>query len=243
MKAHLIIADHRANRLLFAMPPNDLSYLEPHLEIVSLRKGQVIYEAGETLHHAYFPHDTVISLITVMENGSTAEVAICGREGVMGLISATVTRQSFGNYVVQMTGTASRISLDQMQVAVGARPGIAQLIQNFAEAMQVRILQSVACNAVHSVESRMCRWVLSTYHRTDQTVLPLTHETLAERLGVQRSTVSAIMGKLQAAGLISQVRGGIVITDSSKLEQTACECYRKLHATFERLLPHTFTRL
>jgi CRP-like cAMP-binding protein len=142
---------------------------------------------------------------------------------------------------VQMTGTASRISVDQMHMAVGARLGIAQLIQNFAEAMQVRILQSVACNAIHTVESRMCRWILSTCHRTDQTVLPLTHEALAERLGVQRSTVSAIMGKLQAAGLISQVRGGIVITDSSKLEQTACECYRKLHATFERLLPHTFT--
>ena len=157
MKAHLKIADHRANRLLFAMPPDDLAYLEPHLEIVSLRKGQVIYEAGETLHHDYFPHDTVISLIAVMEKGSTAEVASCGREGVTGLIPATVTRQSFGSYVVEMTGTASRISLDQMKVAVGARPGIAQVIQNFAEAMQVRIIQSVDCNAIHSVESRMCR--------------------------------------------------------------------------------------
>lgn len=242
MKAHLNKADHRANRLLLAMPPDDLVYLEPHLEIVSLRKGQVIYQAGETLQHAYFPHDTVISLIAVMENGSTAEVAICGREGVMGLIPATVTRRAFGNYLVQMTGTASRIYVDQMHMAVEARPGIAQLIQNFAEAMQVRILQSVACNAIHSVESRMCRWILSTYHRTDQIVLPLTHEALAERLGVQRSTVSIVMGKLQATGLISQVRGGIVITDSSKLEQTACECYRKLYATFEHLLPHTFTR-
>src|SRR3712207_8739833 len=108
MKAHLKIADHRTNRLLFAMPPHDLSYLEPYLEIVRLRKGQAIYEAGETLHHAYFPHDTVISLMAVMEDGSTTEVAICGREGVMGLIPATITRQSFGNYVVQMTGTASR---------------------------------------------------------------------------------------------------------------------------------------
>jgi CRP-like cAMP-binding protein len=243
MKAKSNTANYRANRLLFAMQPDDLAYLVPHLEIISFRKGQVIYEAGETMNHAYFPHDTVISLMAAMEDGSTAEVAICGREGVMGLIPAAVTRRSFGNYVVQMMGTASRISFEQMQMAVGARPGISHLMQNFAEAMQVSILQSVACNAIHSVESRMCRWVLSTYHRTNQTVLPLTHETLAERLGVQRSTVSAIMGKLQAGGLINQVRGGIVITDSNKLEQTACECYRKLRATFERLLPHTFTRL
>jgi CRP-like cAMP-binding protein len=243
MKAHLTIAGHRANRLLLAMQPDDLAYLEPHLEVVGLRKAQVIYAAGETLHYAYFPHDTVISLIAVMEDGSTAEVAICGREGLVGTIPTTVTRQAFGNYIVQMTGTASRISLDHLQVAIGARPRIAQLIQNFAEAMQVRVLQSVACNAIHSVESRICRWILSAYHRTDQTVLPLTHETLADRLSVQRSTVSAIMGKLQSAGLIRQVRGGIVINDSAKLERTSCECYRKVRATFERLLPHTFTRL
>jgi CRP-like cAMP-binding protein len=233
-------AEHRTNRLLFALEPDDLAYLEPHLEVVSLRRGQIICETGQALHYAYFPHDAVISLVAVMENGRTAEMAVCGREGVVGLIPASVTRQAFGNYVVQMQGTASRIPLDQLQAAVQARPLIARLMQRFAEAMQARILQSVACNAVHSVEQRLCRWILSTRHRTERLVLPLTHEILAERLGVQRSTVTAIMGKLQAAGVIQQVRGGITITDSVKLEQSSCECYRRLRTTFERLLPHTF---
>ncbi|WP_262269689.1 Crp/Fnr family transcriptional regulator [Microvirga yunnanensis] len=209
--------------------------------MVSLRRGQIICEAGEALHYAYFPHDAVISLVAVMENGSTAEMAVCGREGVVGLIPASVTRQAFGNYVVQMRGTASRISLDQLQAVLQARPLVARLINRFAEAMQARILQSVACNTVHSVEQRLCRWILSTRHRTDEVVLPLTHELLAERFGVQRSTVTTIMGKLQAAGVIQQVRGGITIADSVKLEQSSCECYRRLRTTFERLLPHTFT--
>jgi CRP-like cAMP-binding protein len=234
-------ADHRANRLLFALEPDDLAYLWPDLEMVSLRRGQIICEAGKALPHAYFPHDAVISLVAVMENGSTAEMAICGQEGVVGLMPASATRQAFGNYVVQMPGTASRIYLDQLQAAIQARPLIAKLMNRFAEAMQARILQSVACNAVHSVEQRLCRWILSTRHRRDQSVLPLTHEVLAERLGVQRSTVTAIMGRLQAAGVIQQVRGGIVVTDDGKLEQSSCECYRRLRTTFERLLPHTFT--
>ncbi len=233
-------AEHHANRLLFALEQDDFIYLEPHLEMVSLRRGQIICEAGEVLHHAFFPHDAVISLVSVMENGNTAEMAVCGREGVVGLLPASVTRQAFGNYVVQMAGTASRISLDQLQAAIQARPLIARLMNRFAEAMQVHILQSVACNAVHSVEQRLCRWILSTRHRTDQSVLPLTHEVLAERLGVQRSTVTAIMGKLQAAGVIQQVRGGITIADCVKLEQSSCECYRRLRTTFKRLLQHTF---
>ncbi|WP_246498941.1 Crp/Fnr family transcriptional regulator [Microvirga soli] len=234
-------AQHHANRLLFALEQDDLIYLKPHLEMVSLRRGQIICEAGEVLHHAFFPHDAVISLVSVMENGSAAEMAVCGREGVVGLIPASVTRQAFGNYVVQMAGTSSRISMDQLQAAIQARPLIARLMNRFAEAMQARILQSVACNAVHSVEQRLCRLILSTRHRTDQPVLLLTHEVLAERLGVQRSTVTAIMGKLQAAGVIQQVRGGITIADCVKLEQSSCECYRRLRTTFKRLLPHTFT--
>jgi CRP-like cAMP-binding protein len=234
-------AEHHANRLLFALEPDDLAYLQPQLEMVSLQRGQIICEAGEALHHAYFPHDAVISLIAVMENGSTAEMAVCGREGVVGLVPAAVTRQAFGTYVVQMAGTASRVSLDQLQAAIQARPMIARLMQRFAEAMQARILQSIACNAVHSVEQRLCRWILSTRHTTDEVILPLTHELLAERLGVQRSTVTAIMGRLQAAGVIQQARGGITIADGVKLEQSSCECYWKLRATFERLLPLTFT--
>jgi CRP-like cAMP-binding protein len=233
---------HRSNRLLAALEPQDFAYLAPHLEIVELQKGQVLCETGETLNYAYFPHDTVISLVAVMKDGSSAEMAICGREGVVGLLATGVTRQSFGRYVAQLTGTASRITIDELYEVIDAHPNIRLLMQRFMEAMTARVLQSVACNAVHSAEARCARWILSTRHRIDQSVLPLTHEYLAERLGVQRSTVSVVMGKLQTAGLIRQGRGGITVTDPKGLEEAACECFRRLYDIFERLLPHTFTK-
>jgi CRP-like cAMP-binding protein len=145
--------------------------------------------------------------------------------------------------VVLMTGTASRIGLDEMRDAIAARPNIHQLIQSFLQAIFSRVLQSVACNAVHGVEARCCRWILGSYHRSDGDTVPLTHEFLAERLGVQRSTVSIAMGRLQAAGLIRQGRGGITITDPERVRQAACECYGRLYNTFQRLLPHTFTKV
>jgi CRP-like cAMP-binding protein len=233
---------HRANRLLAALAPDDYAFLVPHLEIVGLHGGQVLCETGEILRHAYFPHDTMISLVAVMQDGSSAEMSICGREGVTGLVTADVTRQAFGRYIVQLTGTASRIPSDTMHEVIATRPTVRALMRRFTEAMMARILQSVACNAVHSVEARCCRWILSTWQRLDRDTFPLTHEFLAERLGVQRSTVSLVMGKLHTAGLIRQSRGGITVTDQKGLEAAACECYGRLHEIFERLLPHTFTK-
>ena len=233
---------HRGNRLLAALGPEDFAALEPHLEIVTLHQGQIFCETDAPLTHAYFPHDTTISVAAVMENGHTAEMMICGREGVVGLVESFVTREAFGRYVVLMTGTASRIDLDEMRDAMAARPNIRRLIQCFLQAIFSRVLQSVACNAVHGVEARCCRWILSSYHRSDGDTVPLTHEFLAERLGVQRSTVSIAMGRLQASGLIRQGRGGITITDPKGVQDAACECYGRLYGTFKRLLPHTFTK-
>ncbi|MFC4174959.1 Crp/Fnr family transcriptional regulator [Microvirga sp. GCM10011540] len=234
--------DHRANRLLAALEPEDLAYLAPHLEIVALPKGTILYQAGETLRYAYFPHDTIVSLVADMSNGSSAEMAVFGCESMVGLISAFVTRQSIGRYVVQFPGVASRICLDRMHEAINVRPSIRQLILRFTEALLSRILQNVACNAVHSVEARCCRWILSTHDRLNQDTLPLTHEFLAEMLGVQRSTVSIITRALQAEGLIQQGRGFIAVTDRSGLERASCECYGKVRRNFEGLLPHTYTK-
>lgn len=228
----------RTNRLLAALEPQDFAHLEPHLEIVKLQQRQVLCETGDTMRHAYFPHDTVISLLAVMEDGRSAEMSICGREGVSGLINANVTRQAFGRYVVQLTGTASRIDIDTMREAINARPNLQRLMRHSMEATMSRILQSVACNAIHSVEARCCRFVLTLYYRIDQDVLPITHDGLAERLGVQRSTVSTVMGKLQRRGLIHQGRGGIIVTDPSRLEEAACECYGRVRDVYERLLPY-----
>jgi CRP-like cAMP-binding protein len=231
-----------ANRLLAALEPEDFAHLEPHLEAVTLPARTVLYEAGDTLRHAYFPHDTVVALVAVMQDGGSAEMAVIGREAVVGLISAIVSRRSFGRYLVQTPGTASRIDLDRLHEVSNRRPQVRQLLLRAAEAMMTRILQNVACNAIHSVDARCCRWILSIHDRLDQDTVPLTHEFLAEMLGVQRSTVSTVTRALQEAGLIRQGRGVITVTDRLGLEGASCECYGVVRRSFERLLPDTYTR-
>jgi CRP-like cAMP-binding protein len=191
-------------------------------------------------HHAYFPHDCIVSLVTVLEDGGTVETAVFGREGVLGFSSALVTRQSFGRYVVQLPGMASRIPVARLSEAFDTSPAVRALLLRFTEALLAQTFQTVACNAVHTVEARCCRWILSTRDRVIGDTLPLTHEFLAEMLGVQRSTVSLVTRAFQSAGLISQRRGVIVITDGTGLEEVACECYGTIRRSFERLLPHTY---
>ena len=232
--------NHRANRLLAAREPDDIAALEPQLQGVNLRQDQVLYEAGDPLRHATFPHDTVVSLVAVLKDGRSAEMAVYGWEGALGLVSAMMARQSFGRYIVQASGSASQIELERLHEVISTRPKVRQLVLHFAEAMMARVLQNVACNAVHSVEERCCRWILSMHDRLDGNTVPLTHEFLADMLGVQRSTVSSITRTLQEAGLVRQGRGLITVTDRAGLEQTSCECYGTVRRSFERLLPHTY---
>jgi CRP-like cAMP-binding protein len=233
---------HQDNRLLAALAPEDFAFLEPHLTIVDLQRGEILYEAGETIVHTYFPHDAMVSLVTIMHDGRSVEMATFGSEGLFGLVSAFVTRQSFGRYMVQLSGTASRIDLNMMHEAMAARPEIQGLVLRFTEALLAETLQTVACNAVHSVEARCCRWILMSQDRINQPDLPLTHEFLAEMLGVQRSTVSDVARTIQDKGLIRQGRGVITITDRRGLEATSCECYGVIRQKFEQLLPHTYER-
>ncbi len=228
------------NRLLAALEPEDFALLEPHLEIVNLKRGQVLYEMGDAISHAYFPHDTIISLVNVMEDGGTVEVGVFGREGVLGLLSALVTREAFGRYVVQLSGTASRIPFERLDEVRNARPNLRRLIMRYGEALLAHTFQNVSCNAVHPVEARCRRWILSMHDRVGQDTLPLIHEFLAEMLGVQRSTVSVATRTLQSAGLIRQSRGGITVIDRAGLEETACECYGKIRRVYQRLLPGTY---
>ncbi|MEZ0167750.1 Crp/Fnr family transcriptional regulator [Microvirga sp. TS319] len=208
------------------------------MSIVELHQGQVLYEAGEPLRYTYFPHDTIIALCNIMQDGRSAEMVVYGREGATGLLNSLVNRQSFGRYIVQFDGTASRIEIGKLEEIVITRPAIHQIIQRYLEALSLRTLQSVACNAIHDVEARTCRWILSTCVRIDQETIPLTHERLAEVIGVQRSTMSAILKKLQERGLIRQIRGGIIVTDRAGLERATCECYWRIGEMFKRILPH-----
>jgi CRP-like cAMP-binding protein len=233
--------DHRANRLLAALDRDDFAKLAPFLEIVDLPRGKVLYETGETIHHAYFPHAGMVSLVTVMQNGETVETATFGREGVLGFSSAFVTRQAFGRYIAQLPGSASRVPLTRLWEAFDASPALRTLLLRFTEALLAQTFQTVACNAVHTVEARCCRWILSTRDRMNTDTLSLSHEVLAEMLGVQRSTVSLVTRTFQTTGLIAQGRGVITITDRAGLEEVACECYGTIRRSFERLLPRTYS--
>jgi CRP-like cAMP-binding protein len=231
---------HRGNRLLAALSPDDFSRLAPHLSLVDLSFGSVLYESGGHIENIYFPHDGVISLVAVLEEGGVVEMAVFGCEGVVGFASSLVTRESFGRYVVQMAGSASRIGIKQLQEAVDASPSLRDLLFRYVQALLSQTFQTVACNAAHSVEARCCQWILKTHDRVSRRELSLTHEFLAEMLGVQRPTVSVTLRALQDAGLISQRRGAIAVTDRPGLERNTCECYGVIRRNFERLLPLTY---
>ncbi|WP_312895250.1 Crp/Fnr family transcriptional regulator [Microvirga sp.] len=225
-----------------ALAPEDFVHLEPHLTLIDLPRGQVLYEPGEIISRTYFPHDAMVSLVTVMRDGKSAEMAVFGCEAVCGLVSAFATRKAFGRYIAQLGGTASYIELDQMHAAMAARPAIQHLVLRFTEALMAQTLQTVACNAVHNVEARCCRWVLMTQDRVGRSDLPLTHEFLAEMLGVQRSTVSDVTRTLQDKGLIRQARGSIAVVDRPRLQKVACECYEVIRQKYQGLLLLTYER-
>jgi CRP-like cAMP-binding protein len=237
--AKVMKVEECTNQLLAAIAPEDLAFLEPHLELVELTRGQVLYEPGDTVHHAYFPHRAVISLVNVLNDGRTVEVAVFGRGAVMGLLSALTTREAFGRYVVQISGSASRISVDRLDEVRHARPQLRQLIASYGKVLLAHTFQLLTCNAVHPVEARCCRWILMLHLHLAQDTLPLTHEFLAEMLGVQRSTVSTVIKTLQTAGLIRQNRGSITVTNWAGLEATACECYGRILEIYRRLLRPT----
>lgn len=228
------------NRLLASLTPADFARLSPQLTLIEMEKGRIICDPGDPIETVYFPHDCVISLMTLMENGAAIESATIGREGAFGLMAAIAPRQSMSRAIVQVPGRASRMSATALAEAVRHAPGLAGLIDRHNDALFGHAIQSVACNALHAVEARFCRWLLSCRDRIDGDTVSLTQEFLADMLGVQRTTVTAVAGALQTKGLIRYRRGVVDILDRPGLEATACECYDAVRRTYERLLPDPF---
>jgi len=225
------------NLLLAALPADDLDLLAPHLVQVELERGRLLYDPGDRIDAIYFPHDGVISLMTLMENGAAIESATIGREGAYGLSAAAAPRQSLGRVIVQTPTTAARIAAGQMHDAWEKSPRIRELVDRHGVALFGHAIQSVACNALHSVEARFCRWLLSCHDRISSNTIALTQEFLADMLGVQRTTVTAVARSLQEKGAIRYRRGIVDIMDREVLETLSCECYGVIRKTYERLLP------
>jgi CRP-like cAMP-binding protein len=231
------MTDDPRNRLLAILAPEDLQWLEPQLECTQLSHGEVLAEEGEPLQYTYFPQSAVVSLVRTLRDGRIAEMATFGREGLVGLAFGNIPLRSFGRYIVQIPGTALRIDMASLHRAAEARPAIRSMILRYTEILMSLTLRSAACNAAHSVEARAGRWIIATCDRVNRKNIPLTHEFLADVLGVQRSTVSTILHGFQTRGLIHQERGSITVVDRPGLQQAACECYGTLREKYEKLLP------
>lgn len=225
------------NRLLAALAPEDLTLLTPHLAPLALERGRLLYDPGDRIDTAYFPLDGVISLMTLMENGAAIEYATIGREGAIGLRAAVAPRRSLSRAIVQTPCKALRISATHLREAWEKSARLRDLIEHHNEALFGHAMQSVACNALHSVEARFCRWLLTCHDRISCDTVALTQEFLAAMLGVQRTTVTAVARTLQEKGAIRYRRGVVDIIDRQVLEAQTCECYGVIRRTYDRLLP------
>lgn len=227
----------KPNLLLAMLPREDFALLRPHLRDVVLGQGMVLQEQGERIEQIYFPHDGIISLLVVMQQGVVIETAMIGHDGAVGALAGLGPRISNSRAVVQVAGSASRMSAAQFRSAAKKSDAIHSAIVRNGEVMLIQTQQAAACNALHDVESRMSRWLLQARDRLGGETIQLTHEFLSQMLGVRRTTVTVVANDLQRAGLISYQRGNIRIIDRRGLEARACECYAAMRRNISRLNP------
>lgn len=225
------------NRVLASLSPHDLALIEPHLKDVTMTQGILLQEQGDQVSYIYFPHSGMISLLAVMQSGNSVETATVGREGVVGAMSGFGLRHAFTRAVVQVGGEASRIGIAKFQEAAKKSASLRETIARFNEGLLAQVQQTAACNALHELEERMCRWLLQTQDRAGGSVITLTHEFLSQMLAVRRTTVTLVARGLQDAGIIKYRRGKIEILDRKKLEKRACECYGVVSREIEKHLP------
>src|SRR6202789_1160183 len=226
----------QGNRLLGALEPASRKRIDPHLQPVVLKLGAVVCEAGGLLKHAYFPQGSVLSLLTVLENGSAIETANIGREGAFGLFAAMYSRVSFNRCIVQLVGRMVRCPIEVLQKEFKTSEQARNLFVSYSETLLSQVQQTVACNAMHTTEERMCRWLLMMHDRAQGEPLTYTHEFLAHILGANRKSVTLAAQSLQAAGLITYRRGNMQVLDRTGLEKASCECYAIVRERFDAFL-------
>lgn len=228
--------ERQSNLLLNALETASRKRIEPFLEPIKLKLGSVVCDAGGLLKHAYFPEGAVLSLLTVLENGSAIETANIGQEGAFGLFAAMYSRVSFNRCLVQLEGGLFRCPIELLQSEFKNSEHVRNLFVSYSETLPSQVQQTVACNALHSTEERMCRWLLMMHDRAAGEPLPYTHEFLSHMLGANRKSVTLAAQSLQNAGLISYRRGSITVLDRPGLEKAACECYAVVRERFDAFL-------
>ncbi len=222
------------NRLLAALQRDLYQRLEPDLQIVSLKHGQVLFESGAAVDYVYFPQrDAMVSLLCTAEDGNSVEVGVTGWEGVVGISSFMGGTPTPYLSLVQMAGTAHKLRAELLVREFRRSEAMQNALLRYASSLLAQISQTALCNRIHTVEERLARWILVSQDRTEAKQLPLTHEFLAHMLGTSRSTVSLTAATLQQAGLIHYTRGKIAVVDRERLETVACSCYKIVRQHFE----------
>ena len=232
----------KMNHLLEALPDAERLRWEPVLEEVDLPLGRVLYESGSQLSHVYFPTTAIVSLLYVMENGSSAEIAVVGNEGIVGVSLFMGGETTPSRAVVQSAGQGLRLSAARLKAEFNLAGPVLHLLLRYTQALLTQMAQTAVCNRHHSLDQQLCRWLLLSLDRLPGNELVMTQELIANMLGVRREGVTEGALKLQRAGLISYSRGHITVLDRPGLEKRSCECYAVVKKEYDRLLPATIAR-
>jgi CRP-like cAMP-binding protein len=226
----------RMNHLLAALSADEFARLKPNLEPISLPLGKVIYESGEQLEYVYFPTTAIISLLYIMENGSTAEIGMAGNDGLVGIALFMGGSTTPNRAVVQSAGNAFRLRSKALLFEFHLSGEFQNILLRYTQYLMTQISQTAVCNRLHSLEQQLCRWLLINHDLLQTNKLIMTHDLIANMLGVRREGVSIAAGNLQKKGLIKYVRGTITMLDRPALESVACECYVVVKQEYDRLL-------
>ena len=232
-----IAHDPKKNQLLAALPESEWQRWAPELEWVEMPLGQVLYESGGTLKHVYFPTTAIVSLLYVMENGASAEIAVVGNEGVVGISLFMGGGSTPSRGVVQSAGHGFRMKAKMIKEEFNRSGPVLHLLLRYTQALITQMAQTAVCNRHHSLDQQLCRWLLLSLDRLQGSELVMTQELIANMLGVRREGVTEGALKLQKAGLIRYSRGRITVLDRHALEERTCECYAVVKKEYDRLLP------
>jgi CRP-like cAMP-binding protein len=231
------IHDPQQNHLLAALSAAERERLFPHLQLVPMPLGKVLYESGDLLRHVYFPTDSIVSLLYVLEDGASAEISVVGNEGLIGIALFMGGETTPSRAIVQSAGHAYRLIGQQLKDEFHRNGSMQVLLLRYTQALLTQMAQTAVCNRHHSVDQQLCRWLLLSLDRLSGHHLVMTQELIANMLGVRREGVTDAAGKLQKLGVIEYSRGQITVLDRPQLEQLCCECYAVVKKESDRLLP------
>ena len=229
--------DPRQNKVLGALHPAERERIFPHLQLVPMPLGKIVYESGDALRHVYFPADCIVSLLYVMRDGASAEISVVGNEGLVGVALFMGGETTPSRAIVQSAGKAYRLIAKRLKLEFNRHGQLQLLLLRYTQALITQMAQTAVCNRHHSVDQQLCRWLLLSLDRLPSNQLTMTQELISNMLGVRREGVTAAAAKLQHLGVIRYSRGKITVLDRPKLEELCCECYAVVKKESDRLAP------